>query len=145
MKESRYVKLAKTMLDVLMTVKMPLYVYRKSNFIYTEWQHLILLTVSHYEEKSYRRLVELLYEGFYLRMYLQKVQYYATLQKFAARLDGSTLQNIFSFIILNKIRKLFLGIDVSGFRTSNALSCYTDRTGIRKKYINLSIGAELRE
>ena len=82
--------------------------HRKSNYIYTEWQHLIFLTVSQYEGKSYRRLVELLYEGFYLRMYLQKVQYYATLQKFASRLDGSILYRIFfSLILLNKIRKLF--------------------------------------
>ena len=30
-------------------------------------------------------------------------------------------------------------------RSSNASSCYTDRAGMRKKYIKLSIGVELKE
>ena len=40
---------------------------------------------------------------------------------------------------------MFVGIDASGLRSSNTSSYYTDRTGIRKKYIKLSIGAELKE
>ncbi len=58
MKESRYVKLAKTILNVLMKSRMPLYIHRKSNNIYTVWQYLILLAFRQYEGKSYRRFVE---------------------------------------------------------------------------------------
>lgn len=148
MKESKYVKLAKTMLNVLMRARVPLYMHRKSNHIYTVWQHLILLALRQYECKSYRRFVEWLHEAYYLRMFLQldKVPHYTTLQKFAARMNGTLLYRIVaSFILLTRIRKLFVGIDSSGFRSSNASSYYTDRACVRKKYIKLSIGAELRE
>ncbi len=148
MKESRYIKLAKTMLNVLIRARVPLYMHRKSNHIYTVWQHLILLALRQYEGKSYRRFVEWLHEAYYLRMFLQldNVPHYTTLQKFAARMSGTLLYRIVSsFILLTKVRRLFVGIDASGFKSSNASSYYTDRTGIRKKYIKLSIGAELRE
>ena len=44
-----------------------------------------------------------------------------------------------SFMLLTKIRKLLVGIDAPRFRSSNASLCYTDRAGIRKKYVKLSI------
>ena len=148
MKESRYVKLAKTMLNVLMRARVPLYMHRKSNHLYTVWQHLILLALRQYEGKSYRRFVEWLHEAYYLRMFMQldKVPHYTTLQKFAARMNGTLLYRIVSsFILLTRVRKMLMGIDASGFKSNNASSYYTDRAGIRKKYIKLSIGAELRE
>jgi len=148
MKESRYVKLAKTMLNVLMRARVPLYMHRKSNHLYTVWQHLILLAFRQYEGKSYRRFIEWLHEAYYLRVFLQldRLPHYTTLQKFAARMNGTLLYRIISsFILLTKIRRLFVGIDASGFRSNNASSYYTDRAGIRKKYIKLSIGAEVRE
>ena len=40
---------------------------------------------------------------------------------------------------------MFVGIHASGFKSSNASSYYTDVAGIRKRYIKLSIGAEVRE
>ncbi len=96
MKESRYIKLAKTMLNVLMRARVPLYMHRKSNHIYTVWQHLILLALRQYEGKSYRRFVEWLREAYYLRIFLQlsKIPHYTTLQKFAARMNGTTLYRI---------------------------------------------------
>ncbi len=148
MKESRYVKLVRTMLNVLMKARVPLHMHRKSNHIYTVWQHLILLALRQYEGKSYRRFVEWLREAYYLRIFLQlsKIPHYTTLQKFAARMNGTTLYRIISsFILLTRVRKMLMGIDASGFKSSNASSYYTDRAGIRKKYIKLSMGAELRE
>ena len=55
MKESRDMKLAKTMLNVLMRARVLHYMHGKSNHIYTVWQHLILLAFRQYEGKSYRR------------------------------------------------------------------------------------------
>ena len=148
MKESRYVKLARTMLNILMRARVPLYMHRKSNHTYTVWQHIILLALRQYEGKSYRRFVEWLHEACYLRMYIQldKVPHYTTLQKFAARVNGTILYRIISsFIMLTRIRKMFVGIDASGFKTSNASSYYMDRSGMRKRYVKLSICAELRK
>ena len=148
MKESRYVKLAKTMLNVLMRARVPLYMHGKSNHIYTVWQHLILLALRQYEGKSYRGFVDWLHEAYYLRIFLQlsKIPHYTTLQKVASRMNGTLLYRIISsFILLTRVRKMLMGIDASGFKSNNASSYYTDRAGIRKKYIELSIGAELRD
>ena len=74
------------------------------------------------------------------------VPHYTTLQKFASRMNSTLLYRIISsFILLTKVRKMFVGIDASGFKSSNASSYYTDVAGIRKRYIKLSIGAEVRE
>ncbi len=148
MKESRYVKLAKTMLNVVMKARIPPYMHRKGNHIHTVWQHTILLAFRQHEGKSCRRFVEWLHEACHPGMFMQlgRVPHYTTLQKFASGINGTLLYRMASsFILLTKIRKLLVGIDASGFRSSNASSYYTDRTGIRKKYIKLSIGAELRE
>ena len=79
-------------------------------------------------------------------MQLGKVPHYTTLQKFASGINGTLMYRIVSsFILLTKIRKLFVGMDASGFRSGNASSYYTDRARIRKKYIKPSMGAELKE
>ena len=79
-------------------------------------------------------------------VYAVKVPHYTTLQKSASRINGTLMYRMTSsFMLLTKIRKLFVGIDASGFRSGNASSYYTDRAGTRKKYVKLSIGAELRE
>ena len=98
--------------------------------------------------KSYRRFVEWLHEAYYLRVFLQlsKIPHYTTLQKFAARMNGTQLYRIItSFILLTRVRKMLMGVDASRFKSSNASSYYTDRAGIGKKCIKLSIGAELRD
>jgi hypothetical protein len=110
MKESRYVKLAKTMLNVLMRARVPLYMHRKSNHLYTVWQRLILLAFRQYEGKSYRRFIGWLHEAYYLRIFLQldRLPHYTTLQKFVARMNGTLLYRIVSsFILLTKIRRLY--------------------------------------
>ena len=118
----------------------------RSNHVYTAWQNIILLAFRHHERKSYRRFVEWLHEACCPRMFMQLVPYYTTLQKFASRINGTLLYRMTSSSMLPaKIRKLFVGMDASGFRSGNASSCYTDRARIRKKYIRLSMGAELRE
>lgn len=106
-KESRYIKLVKTMLNILSKARVPLYMHRKSNHIYTVWQHIILLALKQYECKSYRRFVEWFNDAYNLRMYLHlnRIPHYTTLQKFASRIDGTLLYRIASSFITDKIRK----------------------------------------
>jgi hypothetical protein len=104
--------MARTMLRVLRHTRIPLllFFHRKSNHMFTVWQHLVLLAIRRYEGgKSYRTFVDWLLEAYYLRMYLglSKIPHFTTLQKkFTDRIiAGSLLERtiiIASFILLTK-------------------------------------------
>jgi len=149
LKESKYVRLASTIYRVLRNSRTPLFLHRKSNHVFSLWQHIIvLLTVRQYEGKSYRMFAEWLFEAYYLRMFLQlsHIPHYTTLQKLAARINGTILAKIIiaSFIILTGTRHIFAGIDSTGFKLTHASEYYTERAKLRKrrKYTKLSIGAD---
>jgi hypothetical protein len=85
-----YVLLAKTMYSVLRNSRIPIYLHRKSNHIFTVWQHIVvLLTIKQYERKSYRMFAEWLVEAHYFRIFVQlsKIPHFTTLQKSADRKD----------------------------------------------------------
>jgi hypothetical protein len=51
---------------------------------------------------------------------------------------------ISSFILLlGNIRRLFIGIDSTGFKITYASHYYTELTELRRKYAKLSIGADV--
>ena len=136
------------MFRILNKSRIPLFIHKKSNHLFTVWQHIILLVLRQYENKSYRMFVEWLLEAYYLRMFLQlsHIPHYTTLQKFAARVSGTILGRIISsfILLLNYIkRRLFIGIDSSGFKLSNASQYYADKAKLRKKYLKLSTGVEV--
>ena len=147
MKESKYVRLAYIIYRVLRNSRTPLFLHRKSNHVFSLWQHIVLLTVRQYEGKSYRLFVEWLVEAYYLRMFLQlsHIPHYTTLQKFSSRINGTLLEKIISsfILLLTNIRKIFTGIDSTGFKITHASQYYTERTGTRRKYAKLSIGADV--
>jgi len=91
--------------------------------------------------------VEWLIEAYYLRMFLQlsHIPHYTTLQKFAARINGTILAKIISsfILLLNYIHRLLIGIDSSVFKVTNASQYYTDKARVRKKYLKLSLSADL--
>jgi hypothetical protein len=66
-------------------------------------------------------------EAYYLRTFLQlsHIPHYTTLQKFAARINGTLLERIISsfILLLTNIGKIFTGIDSTGFKKDN--SCFT--------------------
>ena len=101
------------------------------------------------EGKSYRIFVEwLVEEAYYLRMFLQlsHVPHYTTLQKFSSRINGTLLEKIISsfILLLANTRKIFTGIDSTGFKITHASQYYyTERTATRRKYAKLSIGADV--
>src|ERR687887_2445505 len=136
------------MFRILNKSRIPLFLHKKSNHIFTVWQHMVLLVLRQYENKSYRMFVEWLFEAYYLRMFLQlsHIPHYTTLQKFAARINGTLLERIISsfILLLSNIRRLFIGIDSTGFKMTHASQYYTERTGFRRrKYVKLSIGADV--
>jgi hypothetical protein len=71
--------------------------------------------------------VEWLVEAYYLRTFLQlfHIPHFTTLQKFAARINGTLLDRIISsfILLLTNIRKILTGIDSTGFKITN--SCFT--------------------
>ena len=91
MKESRYVKMSRTMLQILKHSRISFFLHSKSNHIYTVWQHVILLSIRQYESKSYRMFIDWLIEAQYLRIFIQlsKIPHFTTLQKFAGRIAGT--------------------------------------------------------
>ena len=107
---------------------------------------MVLLVIRQYEGKSYRMFSEWLVEAYYLRTFLQlsHIPHFTTLQKFTERISGTLLEKIISsFIILTKIGQLFVGIDSSGFKATHASQYYTERVKLRRKYIKLSLAADV--
>jgi len=89
---------------------------------------------------------EWLIEAYYLRMFLKlsRLPHFTTLQKFTDRITGTILERIISsFILLTTIKQIFFGIDSSGFKPNHASQYYTERSKLRKKWIKLSIGADI--
>jgi hypothetical protein len=91
--------------------------------------------------------VEWLVEAYYLRIFLQlsHIPHYTTLQKFSSRINGTLLERIISsfILLLTNIGKIFSGIDSTGFKITHASQYYTERTGLRRKYVKLSLGADV--
>ncbi|HEY7573492.1 MAG TPA: IS5 family transposase, partial [Nitrososphaeraceae archaeon] len=146
MKESRYVRLADTILRVLKHARIPLFHNRKSNHIFTIWQHIVLITVRQYEGKSYRMFVDWLFEAYYLRSFLElsRIPHFTTLQKFTDRINNTLLGRIISsFIVISGTKHIFAGIDSTGFKSTHSSQYYTERAKLRRKWIKLSIGADV--
>ena len=144
--QSKYVRLADQLLRILKHCRIPLYIHKKSNHIYTVWQHIVLVTIRQYEGKSYRMFTDWLVEAYYLRLFLQlsRIPHYTTLQKFSDRINIMMLGKIISsFILFTGTRHIFTGIDATGFKITQASEYYTNRANLRKKYAKLSIGADV--
>ena len=139
LKESKYARLAFTIYRVLRNSRIPLFLHRKSNHVFTMREHSVLLTIKQYEGKSYRMFAEWLVEAYYLRIFLQlsHIPHYTTLQKFSSRINGTLLERIISSFVLliSSIRRrlLFIGIDSTGFKITHASQYYTERTGLKEE------------
>jgi hypothetical protein len=70
--------------------------------------------------------VEWLIEAYYLRLFLglSRIPYLMTLQKSTDRISNSLLEKIISsFIVITGTRRVFVGIDSTGFKKDD--SCFT--------------------
>jgi hypothetical protein len=135
------------MMQIIKRARIPPYLHRKSNHVFTVWQHLILLVLRQYECKSYRRFVEFLQEAFGVGelLGLSRIPHYTTIQKAAARLSHGILVRILeSFVLQSRIRKMFAGIDSTGLSHGQASYYYTKSAKLRRKFVKLSICADMR-
>ncbi|MGA9169848.1 MAG: hypothetical protein WBZ20_06860 [Nitrososphaeraceae archaeon] len=97
-----------------------------SNHIFTIWQHIVLLVLRQYEEKSYRMFVEWLIEAYYLRtgiIQLSHIPHYTTLQKFAATVSGTILERIILDFINVEIKALIYTTLLSHYVMGYVNSC----------------------
>ena len=103
-----------------------------------------------YDSMKVRVIACLLLNGWqkhiiFLRTFLQLslIPHYTTLQKFAARINGTLLERIISsfILLLNINRYSLVQIHSSGFKTANASRYYTYKAKIQKKYVKLSVSA----
>jgi hypothetical protein len=147
MRPSRYVRMARTMMRIIKRARIPPYLHKRSNHMFTVWQRLILLVLRQYEYKSYRRFIDFLHECIGVQEFLglSRIPHYTTLQKAAARLTHGILIRILeSFVLHSKIRKIFAGIDSTGLSHGEASYYYTKRAKLRRKFVKISICADMR-
>jgi hypothetical protein len=91
---------------------------------------------------------EWLVEAHYLRTFLKissRIPHFTTLQKFTDRIVGTILERMISsfIVLLINVKQIFFGIDSSGFKSTRSSQYYTERAKLRRKWINLSIGADV--
>ena len=108
---------------------------------------VLLLVIRQYEGKSYRQFSEWLVEAYYLKCF-SSYHIYTTLHhssKVCQTINGTILAKLISSFILSLtyINRLFIGIDSSGIKITNASHYYTDKAKLRKKYLKLSLSADL--
>lgn len=147
MKPSRYHMMARIMMQIVKRARLPPYLHKTSNHVYTVWQHLILLVLRQYEAKSYRRFVDFLHECIGVQQFLglSRIPHYTTIQKAAARLSNGMLIRILeSFVIHCRIRKIFAGIDSTGLSHGQSSYYYTKRARLRRKFVKISVAADMR-
>ena len=90
---------------------------------------------------SYRMFTaEWLVEAYYLRLFLKlsripHSQHYRNLRIESQVLFILGRIIISSFIVLTTTKRIFLGIDSSGFKPTHASQYYTERSRLRKKWI----------
>lgn len=138
--------MVRTMMSIIKRARIPPYLHKTSNHVYTVWQHLVLLVLRQYENKSYRRFIDFLHECIGVQQYLglSRIPHYTTIQKAASRMTHGMLQKILeSFVIHIKIRKIFAGIDSTGLSHGQASYYYTKRA--RQKEICKNIDCSRHE
>ena len=134
------------LLGIIKKARIPSYMHKCSNHMYTVWQHLVLLSLRQYKQKSYRRFVDFLHECTSIQQQLQlsKLPHYTTLQKASSRLESTILHKILSeFILYIKVRLVLVGIDGTGFGHGQSSYYYTKRAKLRRKFVKISIAADM--
>ena len=83
------------MLSILKKMRVPYFLHPKSKHTFSIHQHIILLVLRQYESKSYESFVEWLEVAteIAIQLQLKTIPHFTTLQKAAARLSDTLLQD----------------------------------------------------
>jgi hypothetical protein len=75
---------------------------------------------------------------------LSKIPHYTTLQKAAARLDGTIIHKmLLEFVLYKRVRLVLAGIDGTGFSYSTASYYYTKRIKLRRGFLKVVVCADM--
>lgn len=131
-KESRYLRIIRSVFIVCKRQAIPLYSSKYSRKDFTLWQHIAILVMFQRIGKSYREYVDdwlsvsnAIIEALGLK---KKLPHYTTLQKFGLRVSSVLLEKLMGgFLYLVRCRKQDLGIDSTGMASSHVSTYYALR------------------
>ena len=131
-KESRYLKIVRSVFIVCKRQAIPLYSGKFSRKDFTLWQHIAILVMFQRIGKSYREFVDdwlsvsnAIVEALGLK---NKLPHYTTLEKFGLRVSSVLLERVMGgFLFLVRCRKQDLGTDSTGMACSHVSTYYALR------------------
>ena len=123
-KESRYLRIIRSVFIVCKRQAIPLYSSKYSRKDFTLWQHIAILVMFQRISKSYREFVDdwlsvsnAIVEALGLKA---KLPHYTTLEKFGLRISSVLLEKVMGgFLFLVRCRKQDLGTDSTGMACSH--------------------------
>ncbi len=148
-KKSRYIRFCKAVRMVVKASSLPKYTSKFSKKKFTVYQHMTLLALKEYENKSYRRFKEWLMvtDKIVEFLGLPEIPHFTTLNKFMNRVNTKVVQNIIG--LFSSEEKIDLAIDSTGMRLEHGSHYYTKRLkqlGVERtetnKHLKLSIGID---
>lgn len=131
-RESRYLKIVKSVFIVCRRQAIPLYSSKYSRKDFTIWQHIAILVMFQRIGKSYREFVDdwlsvssAIVKALGLEL---KLPHYTTLEKFGLRISSVLLERVMGgFLFLVRCRKQDLGADSTGMSCSHVSTYYALR------------------
>ncbi|MBS3816168.1 MAG: IS5 family transposase [Candidatus Thermoplasmatota archaeon] len=147
--KNRYISFCKAIMKVVETSNLPKYTSKYSPKKYTVVQHITLLALKEYENKSYRHFKEWLMVTDKIVDFLDlpDIPHFTTLNKFMNRVNTNVVQTIIGLFSNDEI--VNLAIDSTGMRLEHGSYYYTKRLkqlGVERtqtnKHLKLSIGVE---
>jgi len=145
-KESRYIRMVRTVFNVCRRQCIPLYSSKFSRKDFTLWQHIALIVLMQRVRKSYREYVDdylTTTEGLLRVLGLTKIPHFTTMEKFLMRVPSTLLEKVIGgFIDLTRIRSQVFAPDSSGFSSDHASHYYALRI---KKDVLSSMKKQVRQ
>jgi hypothetical protein len=132
-KESRYLRIVRSVFIVRKRQAIPLYSSKYSRKDFTLWQHIAILVMFQRIGKSYREFVDdwlpvsnAIVEALGLKK--EELPHYTALEKFGLRVSSVLLEGVMGgFLLLVRCRKQDLGTDSTGMACSNVSTYYALR------------------
>lgn len=128
--DTKYIKIAKRIIELCKRSGLPNYTSRFSNHIYTTYQHIVLLCLRQYERKGYDRfIIDLPDKSLVLDfLKLTTLPHFTALQKFAQRIKQTLLDLVLAMALARTgVKKLIAGVDGTGNKPNRASTYYVYR------------------